>query len=448
MLHIQFSHGLRWNSIESIIYYTLFAIHKVISRTVVDAPLYGTIGSLFALIYLTITITNFGLDLSIAPFFKSLTMNKVCFKKFLFRQLLIQSIIYCIAAGIILFSLSCTFFSLKQTLLLDWPLLFVIAMLIVIEGIKKSLRIILQLAFLTHITALVELFYIISYVTLFWTSYAIKQTVSLYIVFIPMLILSFISTVLLAIKVYRFYYTLTPTPTIHPSLSWKKIGNNRAVNYSYQVTKVIFSSNFLIPFFAVTFGLSTAALLEFVTAFTQFITIIIQKIFGITGQALLSLVKQENLEEKREAFSLASKKLYPLLYVILFVVLIAYKPLCAVTFPHQTEDSSLIALLFFLLLFCENFMILYEKWFIIEEKTIYLILLNGSLVMLFYGLPRILHTTSVIALLLLLMTLRLGSYLLLAKASFYTWKIAVPLSINHRYVGYLMLLALSFYLLL
>jgi hypothetical protein len=234
--------------------------------------------------------------------------------------------------------------------------------------------------------------------------------------------------------VYRFYSSL-PVHSVpellvqKTSLSWKQIVKNRVINYGYQLTKIVFTSNFLIPFFAIQCGLSMAALLELVTAFNQFITIIIQKIFGITGQALLSQAKNLNLHEKRKVFGLVSNRLYQLLYMVIIVALIAYKPLLALKFPYQAEDSS-IAVLFFLLLFCENFIILYEKWFIIEEKTLSLILLNSFSFLLFYGVPRIFNFSSIGTVLILLIALRLFSYLLLVFVSSYKWKLAIPLCFN------------------
>lgn len=402
--------------------------------------------TLFALIYLTITVTNFGLDLSIAPFFSQITACKTNFKRYFLRQLLVQIGIYLISAGIAIFILS-ILIPFKQIVSLDWLLLFIIASLIITEGIKKIARIILQIAFFTSITALVEIFYIISYIICFWSYYTFKQTISLYTIFFPMLILSCSATIFLALTIYRFYCTLpSKAASNNIALSWKQIGKNRVVNYGYQITKLIFTSNFLIPFFAFSFGLSMAALLELVVAFTQFITVIIQKVFGITGQALLSQMKHKDLKEKQHAFALVSNILYPLLYTIIIGAFITYKPLCAYTLPSQVHNSSLTALLFFLLLFCENFIILYEKWFIVEEKTVYLIALNGSLAILFYVIPRMLQTTSISALLTLLIILRLVSYSVLGIISSYKWQLTVPL--KHHYVRYVLVIALGLYLLL
>jgi len=444
-LHTQFWYSVRWNSLESIAYYTLFAAHQLMLRIVTSTPLYGTIGVIFALIYLVITLANFGLDLSIGPFFNLLSVNKKQFRQYLIRQLMIQCIIYGVTAIIIFFIFFFAFLPIKQMSLLALPISFILSFLIITEGIKKSLRVILQLAFFSHITALVELFYIISYIILFWSTYMLRQTVSLYMVFIPMLTLSCISTAFLVIAAYRFYSSLPELSVQEPlvsdvsvpqlSLSWKQIVKNRAINYGYQLTKIVFTSNFLIPFFAFHCGLSMAALLELVTAFNQFITIIIQKIFGITGQALLSQAKNLNLNEKRKVFELVSNRLYSLLCLVILIAFIAYRPLLALNLPYQTEGSS-IAVLFFLLLFCENFIILYEKWFIIEEKTFILILLNSFSFLFFYSVPRVFNFSSIGTLLVLLITLRLFSYLLLVFVSSYRWKLTIPLCFNRGGIVY------------
>lgn len=443
----KFVHGLRWNSLESILYYTLLAAHQILLRTITDNTLYGAIGTLFALVYLAIVFSNGGLDLSIVPFFSIYRSSKHLFKNYLLKQLIAQGLIYSAVASLVLIILATGYLPIKNMPSISWSLALIIAILIVSEGIKKSLRIILQLAFLTHITAAVELFYIISYVTIVWTHYFLWRSISLYAVFIPMLMLSLCATALLCCATYWLYRSL-PETIINKQFSWKHIGYNRVPNYGYQVTRALFTSNFLIPFFAIKFGLSVAALLELVTAFNQFITIIIKKIFGITGQALLSHVKHMSLPYKRAAFELASSRLYPILYAVIALVFIAYKPIFALKSAHFSEKSGFIGLLFFLLLFSENFILLYEKWFIIEEKTFYLILFNGSLLALFWGVIQMPYFNSPLLLLAILIVLRLTACFCLSIISFCKWKLKIPYRAKPRSLAYVLLFLLGCFLIL
>jgi len=414
-----FYHGLRWNGLESVLYYTIFMIHQLALRAVVDTQLYGIIGSLFALIYLTITVTNFGFDLTLAPFYQMFTKNKKLFNSYVVTQLILEFVIYS-ATGLVFFIfLRSWFLPIKAY---GIPFSLIISSLIITEGIKKSLRIILQTAFLTHKTATAELFYIVSYVTIVWAYYSLYKTISLYTLFVPMIGLSLVTTLFLAISIYNLYRVLPETDLFENRLSWQQIIFSRIKNYGYQLTKVFFTSNFLIPFFALTYGFSMAALLELVTAINQFVSIIIQKIFGITGQALFSLVKHKKQKEKQAAFNLAISKLYPILYAVLLISLVAYKPLFAYK-THVTSNTMFVAgLFFFILLFSENFTLLYEKWLIIEEKTVSLILINGMLIGLFYVITRIPYWNSPAIPLIVLISLRIIAYITLRWVSQQMWK--------------------------
>jgi len=470
-LQKKFVYSLKWNSLESILYYFILAAHQLLLRTITNTTTYGTIGTLFALIYLTITIMNFGLDLSIGPFFSTYKSCKKQFRHYLIKQLLIQALIYCAAATVIFLILATGYLPIKDMPPLALPLSSIIAILIISEGIKKCLRIILQLAFLMHITTAVELFYIISYVALIWMYYFIWGGLSLYVVFIPMLILSFCATISLCWATYGLYRSIPKSSVdmrsqcevsshemcshevcsgkacLHTACSWKKIGYNRLSNYGYQLTKTLFTSNFLIPFFAIKCGLSLAALFELVTAFNQFITIIIQKIFGITGQSLLSHVKHRSLTDKRVAFEFANNKLYPLLYGIIAAIFVIYKPLLAFKSAHFADGSSSIGFLFFALLFSENFIILYEKWFVIEEKTVYLILFNSLLLAIFWVIIQLPYFNSPTVLLAILIVLRIAACLLLSIISSYKWKLSIPYKTKPR-LAYILLFLLGYYLLL
>jgi len=421
----KFVHGLRWNSVESILYYSILAAHQIGLRTISSSTLYGAMGTLLALVYLTIVFFNWGLDFSIGPFFSIYISSKRLFRRYLLRQLIAQGFIYSLIATGMIIILAAGYLPIKGMPQISWFLALIISLLIVTEGVKKSLRIILQFAFLSHMTAGIELFYIISYVATIWISYVLFGSISLLNIFLPMLIISSVSTLFLVMALYKLY-TIVPAGESGKTCSWKQIGYNRMSNYGYQVTRELFTSNFLIPFFAMKFGLGLAALLELVTAFNQFITIIIKKVFGITGQTLLSHAKNMKLAYKRVAFEMASRNLYRVLMVVMALILIGYKPLCDLKLTQSCTDSSLIGLLFFLLLFSENFILLYEKWFIIEEKTPYLILFNGSLLALFWAITKVAYTNSPYILLSTLIVLRFIAYFSLVGISFYKWQLKIP----------------------
>ena len=404
--YTQLRHSLRWNAIESIIYYSIFVAHQFLLRSTMDSLSYGAISSLFAMLYLTIIIVNFGFDFSIAPFFNVFKKNQNNFKQFLVKQLLVQLFIYATTGLLAFFVLYKGLIPIKKMPVLAWQLSLIISLLILTEALKKSFRIIMQLAFSSHITATIELFYIVSYVTIVWSSFLLTGTMSFYTVFIPMLVLSTSSMCMLGWAVYRYYKTLPKQNEQPYNLSWNQLLKNRVSNYGYQLSKTFLTSNFLIPFFAITYGLSIAAVLELVTATTQFFSVIIQKIFGISGQAIFAQAKHQTIELKKKMFNTATQKLYPLLYAMVFFAIIAYKPLMAFKIPTVSQNEYAIALLFFLVLFSENFVLMYEKWFIIEEKTNYLIGIHVTLLSLFFAITKLFSLNSALTVLILLLIIR------------------------------------------
>lgn len=441
----KFVHGLRWNSIESIIYYSILATHQIGLRAISTTNFYGAMGTLFALVFLTTAVFNFGFDFSIIPFFSIYSSSKQLFRSYLLKQIGVQIILYSFIASIMIFILANNVLQIKKMPSISLFLAIIISSLIISEGIKKSLRIILQLGFKSHITATIELFYIISYVSLVWGIYIFTGKISLYTIFLPMLTISLIANSFLLTVIYKFYKKIPAVSSSNRQISWKEIGYNRITNYGYQLTRELFTSNFLIPFFAMNFGLALAALLELVTALNQFITIIIKKIFGITGQALLSHVKNMHISAKRKVFDMASRNLYTVLIIVVSLIILTYKPIIALKAPQASADNTFLGLLFFILLFSENFILLYEKWFIIEEKTLYLIIFNGSLLALFWGLLQVPYLNSPLIILSALIVLRLIACIWLMLASFYAWQLRPPGLNKKFYIVYISLALLISY---
>ena len=415
-------HGLRWNAIESIIYYSIFVAHQFLLRSTMDSLSYGAVSSLFAILYLTIVVVNFGFDFSIAPFFSFFKKNQYTFKRFLLKQLLLQILVYTATGSIAFIVLSKGFIPIKNMPVFSRQLSCIISLLVITEAVKKSFRIILQLAFSSHITATIELFYIISYVTIVWGFFVLTGIMSFYTVFIPMLVLSTTTTIMLGCAVYRYYTTLPKQNAQTYNLSLKQLIKNRVSNYGYQLSKTFLTSNFLIPFFAVTYGLSIAALLELVTATTQFFSVIIQKIFGISGQAVFAHAKHQTTEFKKDLFESTTQKLYPFLYTMVFFAIVVYKPLMAFKIPTVLHNEYAIALLFFLVLFSENFIIMYEKWFIIEEKTHYLIAVHVTLLTVFFAITHLFSLNSAIAVLIFLLITRGCMFFVIRYCTSRLWK--------------------------
>lgn len=445
-IHKHFRQSIAWNALESILYQALFLGHQVLLFKTIDPATYGLISTVFSITFLLATITNFGFDASISPFFTIAIQSKQNFKNFFFMQLIPECIIL-LALGTAIIG-NHLFFTPWITLLqpIDTTFFVIIGSLIFFEGAKKTLRMILQLAFLNHKTALVEIATIITYIGLVWTSYAMGLAINLYLALIPMLIVSILSSACLFIFVYRYYKEL-PDATSNQSpisLQWR-ILHSRFFNFLNQISHMVFSSNFLVPFFAISFGFNQAGFLKLIATIAHSISTILQKIFGISSNIVLSHLKNTTTKIKQDAFLMITNRLNQVLYGIIIFFIINHKTIIqSGEFPINGV-TWIIAYLFLLVIFSENFFIAYEKLFITHERTDYLCLFNlGIMGIIFYTMTHS-HHFSMSALLLIIIAIRIISFLLLGIFSYYQWRIRPSIGIQPKYLIGSLIISVAFF---
>ncbi len=74
-----FDQGVRWNTVGSVAYESLKIMHQIALLGVMDITLYGHVGVLFSLIFLTINLSNFAADSTIPAFVSTFTSSKSAF---------------------------------------------------------------------------------------------------------------------------------------------------------------------------------------------------------------------------------------------------------------------------------------------------------------------------------------------------------------------------------
>lgn len=447
-LYKRFTHSIAWNTLESVVYQLCFLAHQLLLFSVTDRTTYGLIGTFFSITYLIVTITNCGLDVSVAPFFTIITQSKDQFKKFFLMQLVPE---LCIVTTLFLAAMIKHIFFSSLTLPCDvgTPFLIILGTLVFFEGAKKTLRMILHLAFLNDKTTFVEIANIIMYVSLVWTSYLLGNPISLYLIFIPMLIVSATSCLMLFVFVYDYYATLPDKSTSKieiGSLQWR-ILQSRFFNFFNQISHMIFSSNFLVPFFALFFGLHQAGVLKLLASITHSITTIVQKAFGISSNILLSHIKDESDVVKKNIFFMITNHLNQVIYGILLFFIINHKTIMGISAIANTGTTWSIAYLFMFISFSETFFIAYENFFITHEKAGYLFLFNMIIMSIVMCIMMNMHLFSQLMLLLAIIAVRIFAFSTLGLLSFYQWRIKPALAINPRYFFCSFLISITFYVL-
>lgn len=447
-LYRHVTRSIKWNALEAMSYQFLLLAHQVALFSVTDHGTYGLIGSLFSISYLIVMITNFGFDVTLGPFFSMLTKSRQHFKKIFFIQLLpeyfIVSMLFIV--GLII---QMNFFPMmipdSHFGIFIYPIL---GLLVLFESAKKTFRMILQLAFLTHKTTIIEIATIISYTGIVWCGYLLGFPISLNLVFLPMLITSAISTCILGLWVHEYFQTLPDSTASSITTTLQlRILKSRFFNFLNQASHMIFSSNFLVPFFALFFGFNRAGVLKLVSSITHCITIILQKVFGLSSALLLSHIKDMQLATKQQAFLFITNRLNQVLYGIIIFLCINYGTLLSLSAAPHAHSTVTIAYLFLILSFSESFFIAYEKFYITEEKSDHLFIFN----LLVIGLLSIViwHASnfSQLGMLLAIMAIRIIAFSCISAASFYHWQIRPALKPQPLYIASALVISCAFYLL-
>lgn len=494
-------YSLKWLSLESITYHAIFLAHQTMLIKFAGLKLYGIISVIFSAIYFATTISTFGLEASLSPYFTIITKSKNIFKKFFFVQfipIILISIAYLPFLG----------FLKNKELLISPVLMLTIFILIISESIKKPLRAILYLSLKNKINMTTEIISLIIYTFSIWVIYAFTNTITLDLVFIPLAITSFATTILLLFYVYKIYSVL-PNNKIFPEsknsciyniyniysyiyntcykllnkiLFYKKnnsdqnvkfnnlqinslqikIFKTRAINFASQFTHNMFSSNFLVPFFAMQFGLEQAGVFKLLSHITYTITMIMRKIFGWACDTLLAQTKNSKLAEKQEIFHSITDKINNIMLAITIFLSINLTKIIRLygsySSYYNTGTSSGACsgissvqiinwqLIFFFLAatLIENLFISYEKFYIVEEKNSIILITNILSLILLSGIVFYAPQIGQTKILLLITIVRIINFTILAIISYLKWRIKPKIRLNPIYLGASILASIIF----
>ena len=444
-----FKQSLFWNLFDSVGTQGLLILYHILFRLFYGSELHGKVGCTLSVFYLCIIIFNVGLDFSFAPFFAYFTKNTRTFRQFILYLLLPQLLFL---TGIV--SIFYTYFDHLKHFVpffktfgpVGSVLLASIGLTFLTESIKKTIKTFLQLAFYTRLTSLVEVLGMLVYMSIIFMSTFIGTSITLDYTWQVLGCISCIQLIALSLGAFVFYNSLPKASSGEWQHLPARITKTRVFAWSNQCIQQLFSGNFLVPICAIQFGLEQASLMKVLTSISYWITLIGNKVIGITGNALLAHVKNRSLDTQRKAFEYISYLLTQSLYFLLIFLVINGKKIALL----QSAPSGKISwsLLYFLLIlsFLECFFVIYEKWYIFEEKaSIYFFfnLVSFSALYLFYSL---MHSTP--ALLVFIIGLRLLTFFALTFFSFYRWNIWPTLKPDIRSIGLSLVLAIFCYIVL
>lgn len=411
-LKIKAQKSLLWNAGEAFLYQGFFLAHQLLLFTYTSKTVYGSLGALFASLYFLIMIFEGSFDSNIVPLFTTISDSKDSFKQFLKNSFLPQSLFLLFAS----FMCGLFFIQVKQYapvhlqnfLSLEWIVL--LSLFIFFEGTKKNLRALLHLAFKNKKLAYIEVGNIIFYTILVWSSYFYGIKATPYLLTSFFVFTSCITTGLLLQEMFLYYQTLSLQKHDLKTKSVSFFSKNRLFMYTNQVFRSLFSSNFLLPFFAYHAGFKEAGIIALVNTLTFSTTFFIQKIFGPTSAALFANTRNLSFKSKQSAFSFIHKKCLYTLYTLLLFFLINGYHVFYVTQKAISFHLLVLVALFFCAHILETLFIVYEKLFIAEDKSHYILLCNGISFSLCILLAYFLTSTSLVITLLSFMMIRLLTF--------------------------------------
>jgi hypothetical protein len=409
-------------------------------RKKASALTFGTIGTVLALSYLSAALLNFGFDTSIAPFFLAATKDRrSCLKLFLTPMAL--QLLLLVSLPPLAYTLFDNSFYIAQKIeLIGCGNLLLCWLLAITESVKRSFRIFLHAAFLNKETALIETGTILFFVSMVWGNYFLSGGLSLSTILISLVVSSLISNARLFALWYSWYKRLPVKVGDEPTNLTRRIIVSRFFGYLHQVNRQLFSTNTVIPSFALLFGAKEASTLILLSTITHFIRVV-QKTLSISQEATMAEGKDFQPNKKQELFNqTATASYYALNLTALLLFLIA--PLI-LTLSKNPLPSKLI-FLYFVFMFSENFFSIYEKFFITEEKTHIFLFCNTTMLITIALIMSHLFSHSPIASFALIILIRFIGFISIRQFSRYQWGIETDISSSLIHLSYPLITSLSF----
>lgn len=455
-----FRTSVRWNTAGAIGYQSMLLAHQAALYKCMPTAHYGVMSVLLSFIYLGAVIADFGLDATLATFFGSLTARRSTFKKALIPHW-ISIFIISATLGYIFWLIHDRFFT---TILLSPIVILSTILILIAESFRRSLRMTLQLAFKAKTVAIIDVSTMTTFLLFVWGSSFLENSfdknffgttaLSLEFLMSALAISSVSCSLVMGILVGFWQQKLSDTEkpfyndyqeedfqkVFLKKISQKKILYSRLTNAGNTFTHQLFSGNVLVPLVSLSSGLADAGLVKLASYAAHGLVTIVRKIVGSSGSALLAALKNASWSTKRPAFW----KLSRTLYITLFFSIIAMASMSSHLVAQEiiSYQQSSILLLVILLIISEGLCISYETLFIIEEKTLYAIALNGTT-----GLAAglIIFSSSTLPLtttLSFILGIRCALFVAMALVASHLWQLYPPLpSINKTFLTRTTLLA-------
>ncbi len=421
-----FIKALTWNSSAIFLYKVALLSHQITLYSAIPHTLYGLQSTLFALIYTIIAVTNFGFEETLLPFFPTFIQSKQQFYQ-IWLHFIWHSITIAVIAFIFYYTLlhgSGEFLHNIQ-LYCNRNIILLCSLLFFVESIKKTIIAMMQLAFLNKQIAYANLSMLFIYIATIWTMFNIFGQLTLYNIFIPMLIFSTLELWYVLSQMMQFYHSLQTISATTPQIPFNLVAKQRIYNYINQIVKTIYSPNCITLFFAYVLGFQQAATIKFFSNIITLCYTCISKTIGVTTGAALSTMNNLPLSALQSFFKEVTHRYFQFLYLLscILMIIVGYA-------YHNSAITGIMAwqiIIFFSISLLENLSITYEQLFISQHaaKTLALINVLGFGFLAVCGCFYYLYSFHSMMLLWVGIIIKLTSLLILNTLAYKRWGIAI-----------------------
>lgn len=352
----QFKTSIAWYGIESTAYQCLYLIHHYFLFNTVPAAIYQQTTYTLALIYLTVDVINLGLDASLMPFYQYWSAGSANLKKFFLSQLPIN---------IFVLTIIITFWYTHYATQ-SYTLCVLIILLMYVEPIRRSCKLIAQQNFYIRTVALIDFSSLLCYLLLTW-GYVIRtyyeEITSAHII-APLVISTIYATIGYLLCMGHWYVTIPQQSTALP-MPQKQILNNRVYSFLHHLTHMAFSSNAIIPFARHYIPEYNHAIFSFITQNIQSFVTIIYKTIAPSISALFAHIQNDSTEEKRLFFRKVQFLIYGIVasFILFNIGYIHY----LFTYAHVAHINIICYVI--MIHICHTILMLYEKWYNMQHRT-------------------------------------------------------------------------------
>ena len=420
-----FIKAFAWNSSAAFLYKIILLVHQVLLYSVISHTLYGLQSTLFALIYTVIAITNFGFEETLLPFFSIACQSKQQFRQILFHFMLHMIAIACVASIFyfgLLYGPGEFLHNLAQHC--NKNIILICSLLFFIESIKKTVIAMMQLAFFNKQIAWASLSMLCAYTVIVWAIFNIFGQLTLYTIFMPMLICSTLELGYLTYQIVQFYNSIA-TSLNFTNISCKIFYTQRIYNYVNQIVKTIYSPNSMTIFFAYLLGFQEAATIKFFSNIITLCYTCISKTIGVTTGAALSSMNQMPLINIQSFFKEITHRYFQMLglFTLLITSIVGY----AYYNSTITELMAWHIVLFFSISLLDQINVTYEQLFIVQRAANTLAFINGIgfILLSLSGWLYYAYGFNPMVLLWIMICSKITSLFILNLLSYRYWKISI-----------------------